>query len=147
MNHNELNWVRSNPFILPVDVPGQSIDSYGHVNNAVYLKWMDDCARAHSLELGIDCDTATEFGFGMAVRDSHAQYLASAHLNDKLKVGTWIVENDERLRISREFQIVRDSDQLTLVRAQLLYVCINLKTERPAKMPIEFQQAYRVTIA
>lgn len=146
MKSEELDWDRAKPFILSVKVPSSSIDSYGHVNNAEYLKWLDDCARAHSLELGIDCDQAIDFGFGMAVRESQLQYIVAAHLDDELRVGTWIVENDERLRISREFQIMRVSDQRTLVRGQLNYVCINLASGRPVKMPAEFQQAYRITI-
>jgi len=131
-------------FVLPIHVQNSDIDSFNHVNNAVYLKWMDDCARAHSMNLGIDCNQAKEFGYGMAVRECRVLYLASAYVHEDISVATWIVSNDKKLRITREFEITRDSDRKKLVSAQLGYVCINLQNGRPSKMPDEFQNCYRV---
>lgn len=142
MKHSELNWDQSPQFMYRVIVDNSAIDSYAHVNNSVYLRWLDECARAHSFELGIDCDQAVEFGFGMAVRESRVSYLAAGFENETLIVGTSIVQNDLKLRIVREFQIIRPSDGATLIRAEIDYVCINIKTGRPSKMPNEFKELY-----
>jgi len=142
MSDTKTNWDRPSPFVHKLVVDSSSIDSYQHVNNAIYLRWLDDCARAHSLALGIDCDQAVEFGLGMAVRQSRATYLAAAFDEDELEIATWIVKSDEKLRITREFQIVRPADGKTLVRAKIDYVCINIRTGRPAKMPAEFKELY-----
>jgi acyl-CoA thioesterase FadM len=48
------------------------------------------------------------------------------------------VLNDGRLRIERRFQICRRSDGQTLVRALVHYVCIDLQTGKPKRMPTEF---------
>jgi len=142
MNTKDFDWDRPNPFIHSLVVGHEAIDSYQHVNNAVYLRWLDDCARAHSLHLGVDCDQATEFGLGMAVRESRATYLAAAFKDQELLIGTWIINNDLKLRMMREFQIIRADDGLVLLRAAIHYVCINIKTGKPAKMPVEFKQRY-----
>jgi acyl-CoA thioester hydrolase len=138
----QLDWVHPNPFILSLTVDATAIDSYQHVNNSVYLKWIDDCARAHSLAVGVDCEQAADFGLGMAVRESRALYLNAAFENDELMVGAWVVRNDKKLRITRQFQIVRVADGKTLVRAEVDYVCIDIHSGKPARMPKEFREWY-----
>ncbi|RBP48535.1 acyl-CoA thioester hydrolase [Arenicella xantha] len=137
------NWVYPDPFILNIRVDASAIDSYQHVNNSVYLKWVDDCARAHSLAVGIDCEQATEFGLGMAVRESRALYLNAAFEGDSLMVGAWVLRNDKKLRITRQFQIVRVADAKVLVQAEVDYVCIDIKSGKPARMPREFRELYQ----
>ena len=138
-----LNWDHANPFVIEVTAQENDIDSYEHVNNSVYVRWLDDCARENSKSVGIDPDTASKLGFGMAVRDSHVTYLAAAHLGDELLVGNWMTKNDGRLRATRQFQIIRKSDGVTLIRAKLDYVCINIQSGRPSKMPELFRVNYK----
>lgn len=137
-----VSWDFPNPFVIEVTAQESDIDSYQHVNNSVYIRWLDECARENSKAVGIDPDTASELGFGMAVRDSHVTYLAAAHLNDDLWVGNWMTKNDGRLRATRQFQIIRKSDGVTVVRASLDYVCINIESGRPCKMPALFKENY-----
>ena len=137
-----LSWDHPNPFVIEVVAQQGDIDSYEHVNNSVYIRWLDECARENSKSVGIDPDTASELGFGMAVRDSHVTYLAAAHLGDNLLVGNWMTKNDGRLRATRQFQIIRKSDSVTLIRATLDYVCINIQSGRPCKMPALFRDNY-----
>ena len=137
-----INWDFPNPFVVEVVAQSMDIDSYQHVNNSVYVRWLDECARENSKSVGIDPDIASELGFGMAVRDSHITYLAAAHLNDELWVGNWMTKNDGRLRATRQFQIIRPSDGMTILRATLDYVCINIATGRPCKMPALFRDNY-----
>lgn len=137
-----IRWVRPHPFVYCLTVERSAIDSYQHVNNSVYLRWADDCARAHSTEIGINPEQAVELGLGMAVREVRATYCAAAHEGDAIQVGTWIVRNDGKLRMTREFQIIRERDGATLVRADVDYVCINIHTGRAVKMPKHFKQLY-----
>ena len=41
-------WDQADPFVIEVVAGPETIDSYGHVNNAVYLSWLEACAWAHS---------------------------------------------------------------------------------------------------
>jgi acyl-CoA thioester hydrolase len=74
----------------------------------------------------------------MAVWRTQVHYLGAAYEGDRIQVGTWPVHNDGRLRIERRFQIRRESDGTTLVRALIHYVCIDLGTGRAKRMPPEF---------
>jgi acyl-CoA thioester hydrolase len=135
-------WDYPDPFVIDVSVNTDDIDSYQHVNNSVYIRWLDECARQNSKQLGVDPDEASAFGFGMAVRDSHVTYLAPGHLGDKLLVGNWMSKHDGKFRATRTFQIIRALDGVTLARATLDYVCINIKTGKPCKMPELFRNRY-----
>lgn len=135
-------WKYDDPFFYKITVEEKDLDSYGHVNNAVYVKWLDECARAHSLEAGVDLEQIQTIGKGMAAYQTSITYHAAAYKNNELLVGEWITKNDYRLKATREFQIVRNSDKSLLLSASIDYVCINLKTGRPSKMPHLFKELY-----
>ncbi|CAH0991102.1 hypothetical protein SIN8267_01203 [Sinobacterium norvegicum] len=147
IDYDGLNWDHPAPFIYKLTATAADIDSYNHVNNSVYIRWLDECARANSKATGVDADAADDFGFGMAVRDSHVSYLLASYCDDDLLVGTWISKNDGRLRIRRQFQIIRPADGATILRASLDYVCFNLKTGKACKMPALFRDFYPVANA
>jgi acyl-CoA thioester hydrolase len=139
-------WDHADPFVLPVSVTEADIDGFGHVNNAVYLRWLTECAWAHSAAVGLPEDVCVALRRGMAVRSIHLDLLASAYLGDALLVGDWLTANDRRLRATRTFQIVDPARRVTLLRGHVDYVCINLDTGRPARMPAEFLERYAITL-
>ena len=57
-------------------------------------------------------------------------------------LATWIVESDQKLRMDRRFQLVRPADGVTLLRARTTFVCIELSSGRPRRMPVEFIEGY-----
>lgn len=73
-------------------------------------------------------------------------YIASAYLGDEVVVFNWISANDERLRATRTFQVVRIQDQKTILRAKTDYICTNLENGRPARMPEAFKTGYSVKL-
>jgi acyl-CoA thioester hydrolase len=137
-----MSWDLPSPFIHERVAVHAEIDGYGHVNNAVYVVWLDDCAWAHSIHRGISPEMCRELNRGMAVWRTQINYLKAALEGDEIEVGTWPVYNDQRLRIDRRFQIRRKSDGATLLRALIHYVCIDLQTGRAKRMPPEFTKYY-----
>lgn len=133
-----MSWDLPEPFVHRRVVVHAEIDGYGHVNNAMYVAWLDDCAWAHSIERGISPELCRSLNRGMAVWRTQLHYLRSALEGDEIEVGTWPVLNDNRLRIQRRFQVRRVGDGETLLRALLHYVCIDLQTGRAKRMPHEF---------
>jgi len=126
-----------------VAVGNDDIDGYGHVNNAVYVRWLDEAAWAHSTALGLSPEACIGGRKGMAVWRTQVHYLAPAFAGDRVQIGTWIVGSDGRLRVSRRFQVRRAGDGRTLVLALVHYVCIDLDTGRARRMPAEFVARYR----
>jgi acyl-CoA thioester hydrolase len=138
-------WDFGNPHVVTVDVLAADIDAYDHVNNSVYLAWLDRAAWSHSATLGLSLEQCLAIRRGMAAHRTEIDYLRAALLGDRVLVGTWIVNTDAKLRVERRFQIRRAADGETLSRARIDYVCINLDSGRAVRMPDSFRNAYIVT--
>lgn len=138
-------WDHPRPFCITVTVAEGDIDSYGHVNNVVYIRWLSECAWAHSAAVGLPEETCVTLRRGMAVRSFRIDLLAAAYLGDEVLVGDWVSANDGRLRATRTYQLVNPATGVTLLRGHIDYVCINLDNGRPARMPREFVERYAVT--
>ena len=137
-----LNWDRTNPFTINVIVEPDRIDGYGHVSNHFYIAWMTDCMFAHSAAVGLNDEACVKIARGMAVRDLRAEFIASAYEGDNLSIGNWIIFSDKKLRASRKFQIINSDNGKTLARAEMDFICTNLETGRPVRMPKIFQERY-----
>ena len=137
-----MSWDLPSPHIVHLEVVPGDIDAYDHVNNAVYVTWLDRAAWDHSAVLGLPLDACLKLDRGMAVLRSVISYLRPALLGDHVQVGTWLLPGDGRLRVARRFQVWRESDGATLARAQIEYVCIELSSGRPTRWPPEFRERY-----
>ena len=133
------------PHVIELAVQPEDIDAYEHVNNAVYLTWLDRAAWSHSTALGVPLGQCVAVRRGMAAHRIEIEYRRAAVRDDVVQAATWIVNTDGRLRAERRFQVLRKADGETLARARIDYVCINLDTGRAVRMPESFARAYVVT--
>jgi len=134
------------PHVIELEVGAADIDAYDHVNNAVYLAWLDRTAWSHSAALGVPLEQCVALRRGMAALRTEIDFVRAALLGDRVRVATWIADSDGRLRVERRFQVMRTADGATLARARTEYVCINLDSGRAVRMPELFARAYVVTI-
>ena len=132
--------------VIELAVQPEDIDLYEHVNNAVYLTWLDRAAWSHSAALGVPLGQCVALRRGMAAHRIEIEYLRAALSGDVVQAATWIVSTDGRLRAERRFQVRRKTDGETLARARIDYVCINLDSGRAVRMPEIFARAYVVTL-
>ena len=137
-----MGWDLAAPFVIDLHVGAEDIDGLGHANNAVYVAWLERCAWRHSQRLGLDLAEYRRLDRAMAVVRHEIDYLAAGYLDDALEMGTWIVDWDRRLRMTRQFQLVRPRDGVTLLRARTTFACIELSTGKPKRIPSEFLDGY-----
>ncbi|MEM1229465.1 MAG: thioesterase family protein [Pseudomonadota bacterium] len=139
------SWDYPAPFVYETQVSPEDIDAFEHVNNAVYIRWLTECAWAHSAAVGLPEDTCVALRRGMAVRHIDVELLAPARLHDRVRVANWLTDRS-RLRATRVFQIKRAPCATTLLRGEVQFVCINLDSGKPVRMPPEFDLGYQVTL-
>ena len=135
-------WDQPEAFTIDIDVEAEHIDELGHANNAVYVVWLERCAWQHSQSLGLGLEDYQRLDRAMAVLRHEIDYLAAAYRGDRLQLATWIVQSDQRLKMQRNFQLVRPADATTLLRAQTTFVCIQMSSGKPKRMPPEFVGGY-----
>ncbi|HXO15653.1 MAG TPA: acyl-CoA thioesterase, partial [Steroidobacteraceae bacterium] len=91
--------------VVELAVQPEDIDAYEHVNNAVYLTWLDRAAWSHSTALGVPLGACVALRRGMAAHRVEIEYLRAAVRGDLVLAATWIVGTDGRLRAQRRFQV------------------------------------------
>ncbi len=141
---SEICWDLPEPHSIDLEVAADDIDEYGHTNNSVYLRWLDAIAWAHADAVGAGREAHLAERRGMANRRTELQFVAPCFEGDRVRVGNWLVYCDGRLRATRRFQIVRVNDAATLLRAVTHYVCIDIDSGRPKRMPASYRANYVV---
>ena len=114
-------------------VPKDAIDENGHVNNVVYIQWMQDVAIRHSNALG-GTSAMRAVGCTWVVRSHKVEYLSPAYAGDCIEAATWVV-SFRRVRSLRQYRFVRTSDAKLLARGETEWVCVSTKNGRPRAIP------------
>ena len=117
------------------------IDPAGHVNNAAYFSFMEDCAMELMAARDWPAARLHEEGLGIVARSYRIQYMAPAILDDELEVATWLSEI-KRSSATRHYTITRAGDGEPIARAQAVWVWVNLGTGRPVRIPADFAAAF-----
>lgn len=113
-------------FELPRTIAPDDIDELGHVNNVVYLRWVQDVAIAH-WSTAATPEQQREVAW-VAVRHE-IDYKLPALPGDGIIARTWVGAADSH-RFERHTEIVRAADRKLLARARTVWCPINRETGR-----------------
>lgn len=118
-------------------VEWRDIDGVGHVNNAVYLSYIEDAGVQVSCAHGWPMKRMAEAGFAIVPRKHHIEYLQPALMDDQLAISTW-VSGGRRSTATRHYLIRRANDGTLLARVNTLYVWVSTDTFHPIRIPADF---------
>ncbi len=121
------------PFEMTVSVSRGDIDEQNHVNNTVYLRWVQGVATAHWQAVA---SPEAQETVGWVVLRHEIDYKTPAALGDKIILRTW-VGKATRLTFERFTEIRRNGDGQLLSKARTLWCPINAQTGRPMRVPAE----------
>jgi acyl-CoA thioester hydrolase len=136
------DWDYAEPFVRRTQVAAADVDALQHTNNTIYVRWCEECAWEHSASLGMDIDAYHRLDRAMAVVEGNYRYLKASHLDDEIDTATWITHWDNRLTMTRHFQVRRVGDGATLLRAEVRFACIEISSGKPRRLPKEFLETY-----
>jgi len=127
-------------FEMTVSVLPSDIDEQNHVNNTVYLRWVQDVATAHWQAVA---SSEAQKTIGWVVLRHEIDYKTSAALGDKIVLRTW-VGKATRLTFERFTEIERNGDGQLLSKARTLWCPINAHTGRPMRVPAEVRGQFSI---
>jgi acyl-CoA thioester hydrolase len=132
-------------FSLRRRVEWRDIDAEQHVNNAIYLNYLDDVAWQVSGAYGWPMSRLRDEGFAVIARRLHIQYRQPALLDDELEISTWL-SDVKRVSAVRNFRIMRVADQEVLAQAYTLFVLVSTETNQPMRIPAHFLDEFAANI-
>jgi YbgC/YbaW family acyl-CoA thioester hydrolase len=88
------------------------VDALGHVNNAVYLNYLEQAAIDHATFLGLDLPRMQELGGMFVARRHEIVFLKPTYAGDLLRVVTWLDES-RGARVDRQYLVSKESASLT----------------------------------
>src|SRR6266566_936776 len=116
------------PFEMTVSVLADDIDEQNHVNNTVYLRWVQDVATAH----------------WRAITSPEAQEMIGwVVLGHEIVLRTW-VGKATRFTFERFTEIRRKSDRQLFSQARTLWCPVNTQTGRPMRVSGEVRAQFSV---
>jgi acyl-CoA thioester hydrolase len=123
-----------------VSVQPSDIDEQNHVNNAVYLRWVQDVATAHWKALA---SADAQSAIGWVVLRHEIDYRSPACPGDEIVLRTWVGQAS-RLKFERFTEIKRKIDNRLLAEARTVWVPIDWKTGKPTRVSDEVRARFSV---
>ena len=123
-------------------IPKSAVDQNGHVNNVMYVQWMQDAAVRHYEAMGGTGPTQA-IGATWVVRSHMVEYLKPAFEGERVKVLTWVA-NLRRVRSLRRYHFVRAVDEGLLVRGETDWVFVDANSGSPRAIPAEVARIFRL---
>ncbi|MBP5250868.1 MAG: acyl-CoA thioesterase [Treponema sp.] len=110
-------------------------DSYSHVNNAVYLNYLEYARMDYLRQIGFQYKKIVEIGFSLYVTHVDIHYKSSAFLDDELTIETYPAKLGA---VSGTIhQIIKKNDGTVCAEADVTWASVK-NGSVPSKLPQEF---------
>jgi acyl-CoA thioester hydrolase len=135
----------SEVFRLRKRVEWRDIDTEGHVNNAAYFSYLEDCSTQVGRHFGWSMQRNLDAGFVMVLRELRMVYLQPAKMDDDVEIACWLSDT-RRVSALRHYLVTRVGDGETLAKGRSLWVCFDMAKQRPMKFPEDFARDFASNI-
>lgn len=110
------------------------MDAYGHVNNAAYLRYMQEAAFDASWTPEFPFAHWAEIGRAWFIRDTEIEYLRPLSYPDRFTLDTWLSARGQAW-VRREYAFRRGDEEIA--RAYSVWAYIDTRTGAPAHADAE----------
>ena len=120
-------------FTLTLTAAPEHIDELGHVNNAVWVQWIQEVALAHWYSVA---DPAHQDAYIWVVVRHEIDYLRAVNVGETVTGRTWVGEAPKGARFDRHMEFVGEDGKVK-VRAVTQWAIIDQASGRPIRVPPE----------
>ena len=139
MTENELK-KNKEPLVSYLTVSSYEMDSFGHVNNAVFLNYLEKARCDFMILKGLHFQDFFKWRKYPVVVEAHLEYKRPAAADDKLVINGWI-SHHSKASFTLQYEVInRERGQLVLT-AETRHVFID-DNNRPVRIPGEFAEKF-----
>lgn len=118
---------------MPFTAGAADIDMLGHVNNAAWVRWIQDIAIAHWSKVA---PKQQQDAYSWVVTRHEIDYLRNVGPGETVTGRTWVGEAPKGARFDRLVEFVNAEDK-PCVRARTTWAIIDKASGRPIRVPVE----------
>lgn len=116
-------------------------DAFGHLNNANYLRYMQEAAFDASAAAGYDSAEYDRIGKYWLIRETDIEYLQPVRFGETIGIKTWVADI-HRVRSRRAYEFSRSGSTDLVARAFTDWVLLDRQTNRPVTVPESMTKAF-----
>lgn len=128
------------PFEMVISINPNDIDDHGHVNNVIYLRWVQEVATGHWRSTATSSQQAD---VSWLVVRHEIDYKHPVHLGDKIIARTWVGTATGRI-FERHTEIIRVGEGRLMARARTLWCPIDIRTGKPMRVGSDIRERFSV---
>lgn len=125
-------------------VPATDVNAMEHVDNQIYLRWMNEVAIEHSSLCGWTIQDYLNLGSAFVAKSHFIEYLAPTFENEELLFMTWVEDMDTRQSI-RKYRFFKLPDYRPFLRAETKWVYVDMEKGRPMDIPDVVCRSFHVS--
>ncbi len=125
-------------FEYPITILQSDIDEQGHVNNIIYLKWVQEAAIAHWTSVA---NTQMLENNLWVVSRHEIDYLKSAYSDSKLIAKTWVTD-PQGAKSERYINIMDAETETIYAKIKTTWYLLDSKTKRPKRIDAEIVNVF-----
>lgn len=129
-------------FTVKFNVRSYECDSYGHVNNAVYLNYLEFARMSALLEKGFTLEKMKTSGFLVVIRRIEIDYASPLYAGQEVLIKTFTSESKNSSGTFTQ-QIYAANNEKLAAEAKVTWVFTNL-AGRPIAIPKEIREAFEI---
>jgi acyl-CoA thioester hydrolase len=126
------------PFTLPFTATPADIDELGHVNNAVWVRWIQDMATAHWAALAAPEHVAA---YIWVVTRHEIDYRGNIGPGESVTGRTWIDTLPKGAQFDRRVEFVNGAGKV-IVRANTTWAMIDKASGRPMRVTTDISAPF-----
>ena len=126
-------------FTHAITAAPEHIDELGHVNNAVWVQWIQQVAVAHWEALA---SPAHKDAYFWVIVRHEIDYLRPALVGDEVTARTWVGDAPKGARFDRHVEFA-GADGKPRVRAKTTWAILDKATGKPLRVPAEVIAPFR----
>lgn len=121
-----------------ITITPEDIDDMNHVNNVVYLRWVQDAAAAHWDALASE---ELKRKYAWVVLRHEIDYKSAAKLGDPVKAETW-VSSREGVRSVRHVKLSHAESGIIFAEAVTTWCLLDAVTKRPKRIDTDITSIF-----
>lgn len=122
-----------------IDVATTDIDNLDHVNNVVYVQWVQNIAESH---WNLESSKSQKETYYWVMVQHLINYKEAAKLNDKILLRTFI-KNAEGVKSTRIVEIYNHQTHKLLAVSETQWCLLSRSTHKPTRITPELESLFK----